>query len=183
MPPQCDLTSGAMSVPRTELMKPWAAEAECTNSTTRPRGRPSAGLLNPIFKYKIHLCYHHPGPSHPHSSPDSLLLPPPCTSLSTQQTRIISLEHKSDHVTPLIKTLLWFPIAFTTKSKLFSVVNRPCLISDILSSLWLTLPWSLVAFMIFRCAKPFPADGPPTYFFCLCSSFPSFANGWLILIF
>lgn len=40
-------------------------------------------------------------------------------------TRIISLKCESDYVTPLIKTLLWFPIALMTKSEVFCGQQGP----------------------------------------------------------
>ena len=47
MPPQCGLSAVPCQRPGLEPAKPWAAEAERMNLTTRPRGRPLMLLFEP----------------------------------------------------------------------------------------------------------------------------------------
>lgn len=67
--------------------------------------RPSASLFSPISKYKIHLYYSHPGPATIFRFL-VFTLAPSLRALLHTAARIISLKHRSDHVTPFIKTLL-----------------------------------------------------------------------------
>ena len=134
-PPRHGPESGVMSAPGSEPAKPWAAEAERANLTTRPRGQPPSNLLlwhgecDLLKVTKLWIQHFHPDPCSNHcvTCQSAFYFPNPnlCCPLYYQASPALVFEDLS----PVI-SFLSFQRGFRTEGRWMCRFHSPYITKD-----------------------------------------------------